>query len=86
MKSINEIVEGMTDPAYVRNPKKSQEIEDQTKMLAEDIVKTMQDICENDEQQQDFLFDLIKEIWWAMPKGSRRKNFLPALKNFVDQE
>lgn len=86
MKSLTQFVEHMTDKAYVKNPKRYQEIEDQSKKLAEDVVKTMQDYCENDTQVQDFLFGLIKDIWFEMPKGSRRKNFLTVLKDFVDQE
>lgn len=86
MKTLSQFVEGMTDPAYVKNPQNYKEIEDQTKKLAEDVIKTMEDYCENDKQQQDFLFGLIKNIWFEMPKGTRRKNFLSVLKDFVDQE
>lgn len=83
MKSLVEIVEGMTDKAYVKNPEKYQEIIDQTEKLGEDIVKNMQDYCENDEQKSDYLHALLREIWLGMPKGERRKIMLPVLKEFI---
>ena len=86
MKTLSQFVEGMTDPAYAKNPQRYKEIEDQTRSLAEDIIKTMEDYCENDKQQQDFLNALLRRIWFDMSEKDRRNNFLPVLKNFIDQE
>ena len=85
MKSLNKFIEGMTDPAYIKNPKAFGDIEKQTKMYAEDIVKGMEDYCENDEQKSDYLNSLLRNIWFEIPKGSRRKILLPVLKEFVEQ-
>ena len=86
MKTLSQFVEGMTDPAYRKNPKRFKEIEDQTKKLAEDIVKTMEDYCENDKQKQDFFDTLLREIWFETSETDRKNNLLPIIKNFIDQE
>ena len=87
MKSLNQFVNesGVTTPAYVRNPDKFQKIEDLTKDFAKNIVKKMEGLCDNDEQKSDFLDSLIRNIWFEMPKGIRRKVLLPVLQNFIDQ-
>ena len=85
MKSLVNLIEGMTDSSYRKNPKVFSDIEKQTKMLAEDIIKNMEDYCENDEQKSDYLNSLLRNIWFEMPKGSRRKILLPVLKEFTDQ-
>ncbi|MCH5167824.1 MAG: hypothetical protein J1F35_08095 [Erysipelotrichales bacterium] len=86
MKTLSQFVEGMTDPAYRKNPKRYQEIEDQTKKLAEDVIKTMEDYCENDKQKQDFFDALLREIWFETSEMDRKNNLLPIIKNFIDQE
>lgn len=87
MKSLNQFVNesGVTTPAYVKNPDKFQKIEDFTKNFAKDIVKEMEGLCDNDDQKGDFLDSLIRNIWFEMPKGIRRKVLLPVLQNFLDQ-
>ena len=83
--SNDKYIEGMTDTAYIKNPKAFGDIEKQTKIYAEDIIKNMEDYCENDEQKSDYLNSLIRNMWFEMPKGSRRKILLPVLKEFTDQ-
>ena len=84
MKPLSQFIEGMTDPAYRKNPKRYQELEDQAKLLSEDILKAVEDYCENDKQQQDFFNALLRRIWFDMPKEDN-KNLLSVLQNFIDQ-
>lgn len=86
MKSLTQFVEHMTDPAYRKNPKRYKELEDQAKKLAEDIIKTMEDYCENDKQVKDFFNALLRRIWFDSSEKDRRNNILPILKDFIDQE
>lgn len=86
MKSFSQFIENMTDKAYAKNPKRYQEIEDQTRKLAEDVVKSMEDYCENDTQVQDFFNALLRRIWFDTSEKDRRNNLLPVLKNFIDQD
>lgn len=84
MKSLTQFIEGMTDSAYVKNPKAFAEIEKETKTYAKNIVANMEHSVKNDEQKSDYLYGVLRNLWAHMTEGTR-KIFLSTLKEFIDQ-